>query len=171
MTGHDFIDDLFSKSNISDKNEWDDKLFEQYKIYLKNINSLENSRKTSQNFFLSINTGLITVFGIFFQFIATLEFINQLWIVGICISGITFSCFWIQTIRSYTLLCNVKWNIILKIEKKLPLLLHETEWKILLNKNGISKYVKLTYVELIIPSIFIILYIVMIIFMFHLISQ
>ena len=93
MTGHDFIDDLFSKSNISDKNEWNDKLFEQYKIYLKNINSLEHSRKTSQNFFLSINTGLITVFGIFFQFIATLEFINQLWIVGICISGITFFMF------------------------------------------------------------------------------
>jgi len=155
--------DLFSISKENYGDDYDDKLFEQYKIYLKNIDSLENRRKITQSFFLSINTGLIAALGILSQLGTTFESNNQLWIIGGGIAGILFAYSWFRTIRSYILLGTVKWDIILEIEKKLPLKIHEVEWKILINKKGRSKYQKLTDVELAIPLIFIGLYVFLII--------
>lgn len=154
--------DMFSISKEDYGEDYDDKLFEQYKIYLKNIDSLENKRKITHNFFLSINTGLITVLGILSQFEIVFESNNQIGIIGGGIAGILFACSWVCTTKSYILLSTVKWDIILEIEKKLPMKIHEIEWKMLTNKKGRSKYLKLTDVELGIPIIFIVLYIFLI---------
>lgn len=151
--------DIFSISKEDYGDDYDDKMFEQYKIYLKNIDSLENRRKITHSFFLSINTGLIAVLGILSQFGTAFESNNQIGIIGGGIAGILFAYSWRRTIKSYILLCTVKWNIVLEIEKKLPMKIHEIEWKILTNKKGKLKYQKLTGVELTIPLIFIALYI------------
>lgn len=159
MADETSIDDIFSKSKDEYGNDYDDKLFEQYRIYLNNIDSLENRRKITHSFFLSINTGLIAALGILVQFGSTFESNNQFWIIGGGIAGILFAYSWFRTIRSYILLGTVKWDIILKIEERLPLKIHEIEWKILINKKGrLKKYRKLTDVELIIPLIFIGMY-------------
>lgn len=155
------IDDIFSLSKEDyGKDDYDNKLFEQYRIYLQNIDSLENRRKTTHSFFLSINTGLIAALGILAQFGTTFEDNNHLWLIGGGIAGILFAYSWFRTIRSYILLGTVKWSLILEIEKKLPLKIHEVEWNILTSKKGRwSRYRKLTDVELAIPLIFIALYI------------
>ena len=151
------IDEIFSLPKEKYGENYDDKLFEQYKIYLHNIDSLENRRKTNHSFFLSINTGLIAALGILTQ-IGLSGSNNSFWLVGGTIAGILFAYSWFRTIRSYIILGTVKWNIVLEIEKILPLKIHEVEWKILRSKKGRSKYRKLTDVELIIPLIFIGLY-------------
>lgn len=154
------VDEIFSLSKKDYGENYDDKLFEQYKIYLKNIDSLENRRKTTHSFFLSINTGLIASLGILAQFGIAFADNNQLWLIGGGIAGILFAYSWLRTIRSYILLGTVKWNIILEIEKKLPLKIHEVEWNILMSKKSRwSRYTKLTDVELVIPLIFIALYV------------
>lgn len=159
MTDETSIDDIFSKSKDEYGDDYDDKLFEQYRIYLNNIDSLENRRKITHSFFLSINTGLIAALGILVQFGSTFETNNQFWIIGGGIAGILFAYSWFRTIRSYILLGTVKWDIVLKIEERLPLKIHEIEWNILRNKRGRwKKYRKLTDVELIIPLIFIGMY-------------
>ncbi|MCH7561592.1 MAG: hypothetical protein IIC67_09570 [Thaumarchaeota archaeon] len=62
------IEDIFSMSKETYGKDYDEKLFEQYRIYIKNIDSLENRRKITHGFFLSINTGLIAALGILAQF-------------------------------------------------------------------------------------------------------
>ena len=154
--------DIFSNT-YKDNNHYHDKLFEQYKIYIKNIDSLENRRKTTHGFFLSINVGLISLLGILVRFGITSESNEQLLFILLSIMGIVFAYSWLRTTMSYILLSTVKWEIIIEIEKVLPLQIHDTEWKILRSKKGRSKYLKLTDVELVIPIIFIILYILSII--------
>lgn len=164
MTDEISIDDIFSKSKEEYGNDYDNKLFEQYRIYLSNIDSLENRRKITHSFFLSINTGLIAALGILAQFGTTFESNNQFWIIGGGIAGILFAYSWFRTIRSYILLGTVKWDIILKIEERLPLKIHEVEWEVLRNKKGrLKKYRKLTDVELVIPLIFIGMYVFLIV--------
>lgn len=164
MTDETSIDDIFSKSKEDYGDDYDDKLFEQYRIYLSNIDSLENRRKITHSFFLSINTGLIAALGILAQFGTTFESNNQFWIIGGGVAGILFAYSWFRTIRSYILLGTVKWDIILKIEERLPLKIHEIEWTVLRNKKGrLKKYRKLTDVELVIPLIFIGMYVFLII--------
>ena len=153
------IEDIFSMSKETYGKDYDEKLFEQYRIYIKNIDSLENRRKITHGFFLSINTGLIAALGILAQFGTAYSANNQLWLVGGGVAGILFAYSWLRTIRSYIQLGTVKWDIVLEIEKKLPLKIHEVEWDVLtLNKNRWKKYTKLTDVELAIPLIFIALY-------------
>ena len=154
-------DDIFSLSENTYGEDYKNKLFEQYRIYLKNIDNLENRRKVTHSFFLSINTGLIAALGILAQFGTTFSDDNQLWLIGGGIAGILFAYSWFRTIRSYIQLGTVKWNIVLAIEKKLPLKIHEIEWGILNSKKKRwwKRYQKLTDVELAIPLIFIALYV------------
>ncbi len=164
-------DKIFSLSKEDYGDDYDNKLFEQYKVYLKNIDSLENRRKVTHSFFLSINTGLIAALGILAQFGIAYQDTNQLWLVGGGIAGILFAYSWFRTIRSYILLGTVKWDIILEIEKKLPLKIHEVEWNILTSKKKRwSRYTKLTDVELAIPIIFIALYVLFLLIIMKLLN-
>ena len=153
--------DIFSLSENDYGEDYKTKLFEQYKIYLSNIDNLENRRKITHSFFLSINSGLIAALGILAQFGTTFSTNHQLWLIGGGIAGILFAYSWFRTISSYTKLGTVKWNIVLEIEKKLPLKIHDVEWCILNSKKvpWWKRYQKLTDVEQAIPLIFIALYI------------
>jgi hypothetical protein len=159
----EYLKKLFSVTKDTFGEDYDDKLFEQYRIYLGNIDSLENRRKVTHSFFLSVNTGLIAALGILTQFGLSFESNNHLWLIGGNIAGMLFAYSWFRTIRSYILLGTVKWDIVLEIEKKLPLKIHEIEWEILRSKKGRAKYRKLTDVELAIPLIFIGLYVLLLI--------
>ena len=154
-------EDIYSLSENDYGEDYKNKLFEQYKIYLKNIDSLENRRKVTHSFFLSINSGLIAALGILAQFGTTFSTNSQLWFIGGGIAGILFAYSWFRTISSYTKLGTVKWNIILEIEKTLPLKIHDIEWRILNSKKipWWKRYQKLTDVEQFIPLIFIALYV------------
>lgn len=151
------ISKIFSLSEEEYGDGYKEKLFEQYRIFLQMIDGLEHRRKVTHSFFLSVNTGLIAVLGISTQIGFTIGPNNFLWLFGGIIAGIMFSYSWYRTIESYIQLSTVKWNIVLEIERKLPLKIHEIEWKILTN-NKKSKYKKLTDVESVIPVIFIGLY-------------
>ena len=159
MIDHNFIENIFSKLKENYGHNYDNILFEQYKIYLKNIDNLENRRRMTHNFFLSVNTGLITAFGILSQYGIMMELSMQLFVIIMGSAGILFTYSWRKIINSYISLSVVKWKIIIEIEKKLPLMIHDNEWKILTDKKNKSGYKKLTTVELWIPIFFIIMYI------------
>ena len=154
----DTIDELFSLSEKEYGPDYKDKIFEQYKLFLQMIDSLTHRRTIANNFFLSINTGLLAAFGLLMQ-LETISFSsNSIWILGGSAAGILFSYSWFRTVKSYKQLSTVKWNIILKLEQILPLKIHEVEWKLLGEGKDSSKYKQLTAVESIIPFIFIAIY-------------
>lgn len=149
------IDKLFSLSEGEYGEDYKNKLFEQYKIFLQMLDSLTHRRTIANNFFLSINTGLLATFGLLTQSgIISLES-NGIWMLVGSVAGILFSYSWFRTVKSYKQLSSVKWQIVLEIERKLPLKIHETEWKLLGEGSDSKKYRKLTDVEQVIPFIFI----------------
>lgn len=149
------IDELFALSEKEYGEDYKNKLFNQYKIFLQMLDSLTHRRTIANNFFLSINTGLLATFGLLTQSgIVSLES-NGIWMLIGSIAGILFSYSWFSTVKSYKQLSTVKWQIVLEIERKLPLKMHETEWKLLGEGNDRKKYWKLTDVERVIPFIFI----------------
>ena len=149
------IDELFSMPKSEYGEDYKNKLFEQYRIFLHMIDSLTHRRTIANNFFLSINTGLLAVFGLLVQLNSTSFETNNLWVLGGSIAGILFSYSWYRTVESYKQLSIIKWKIVLEIEKRLPLLIHDTEWKLLGEGQDSKKYKELTDVEKVIPVIFI----------------
>ncbi|MEM3065310.1 MAG: hypothetical protein QW177_08050 [Candidatus Nitrosotenuis sp.] len=152
MNEQEELSKLFnSTKELGEKGE--ERLFEQYKIYLEMIDSLNERRATANSFFLSISTGLLTALGVLFNLGTTLM-TNSGWVIVGSISGILFSYTWLRTVKSYRQLSSGKWKIVTEIEKRLPLSLHGTEWKILGEGKNKSLYKPLTDVERVVPLIF-----------------
>src|SRR2546428_10081987 len=163
MDENEEINKLFSTSEKDFGDGYKDKLFEQYKLFLKMIDNLNERRSTANNFFLSVNTGLLTALGILSSLGIKVGILNTLWIIVGAAAGILFSYSWIRTVKSYGQLSSGKWQIIHAIERKLPLRLHETEWEVLKKGEDPTIYKPLTGVERTVPKIFQTIYVALII--------
>lgn len=151
----DLPKDLFKMSEDSFGEDYKDKFFEQYKLYLQEIDSLAKRRALANNFFLSINTGLLSLLVFLFNLETAALDVNGLWVLGGLTSGILFSITWYRIVSSYRQLSSAKWDIVNAIEKKLPIDLHETEWRWLGEGKDVKRYRPLTGVEQYVPMIFV----------------
>jgi hypothetical protein len=153
MENDEDLGKLFSLSEKEFGEGYRDKLFEQYRIYLETIDKLSERRAASNAFFLSISTGLLAVLGILFNATGTESTNSELLLIG-SIGGIIFNYSWSRIVKSYRQLNRGKWQIVNTIEKRLPLMLHETEWKILGEGKNSSLYKPLTDTERTVPIVF-----------------
>lgn len=153
------MSELFAKNEKDYGDNYKNHLFEQYKLYVESIEKTSDRRQQANNYFLTINTALISLIGLSFE-VKIFEGVN--WIkallafVGIVICVI----FWFL-IRSYRQLNTGKFKVIHEIEKHLPLALYKYEWEILGEGEDKSKYYPFSYIELLIPWIFGIIYMVL----------
>jgi len=150
------MSELFAKNEKDYGDDYKNHLFEQYKLYVESIEKTSDRRQHANNYFITINTALISLIGLSFQ-IKIFE--NTAWIkfvlalVGIIICFI----FW-YLIRSYRQLNTGKFAVIHKIEEYLPLALYKYEWEILGEGKDKSKYYPFSHIELLIPWVFGIIY-------------
>lgn len=153
------LDDLFSKSEKDYGDKYKDHLFEQYKLYIESIEKTSDRRQQANNYFLTINTALISLIGLSFQFKI---FENVNWIKALlAIVGIIICIVFWFLIRSYKQLNTGKFKVIHEIEKFLPLSLYKYEWEILGRGEDKSKYYPFSHIELLIPWIFGLIYTVL----------
>ena len=61
------MSDLFSKSEKDYGNNYKEHLFEQYKLYVESIEKTSDRRQHANNYFITINTALISLIGLSFQ--------------------------------------------------------------------------------------------------------
>lgn len=132
--------------------KYKDHFFEQYKLYIDSAEKISDRRQNANNYFITINTTLITILSLSFQ----IEFLkNIIWLrpmlslVGIIICII----FW-YLLRSYKQLNSGKFKVIHQIEQYLPLALYDYEWEILGEGKNKKKYFPFSHVELFIPWVF-----------------
>lgn len=150
------MSDLFSKNEKDYGNNYKEHLFEQYKLYVESIEKTSDRRQHANNYFITINTALISLIGLSFQikFFENLTGIKSvLAFVGIIICVV----FWFL-IRSYKQLNTGKFAVVHEIEKHLPLALYKYEWEILGEGKDNKKYYPFSHIELIIPWVFGIIY-------------
>lgn len=139
----------------------DDNYIEQYRISLESIEKVSEKRQNANSYFLTINTGICIAFSYLFSKDYPEQFKALNWIIPI--AGILLSYFWLKLVKSYRQLNTAKFEVLHKIEKKLPIFLYTSEWKVLGEGKNKDKYTPLTSLEKLIPICFIIIYIATII--------
>lgn len=128
-------------------------LLEQYKVFLQTSEDLVSRRQNVNNFYISINSAMITLF----SFIVVFDISNTTkLLLGFFFSfiGIILSTSWIRTLNAYGNLNGSKMKIISSIEKQLPVSLYDAEWAALSDKLNKKKYVSFTANEKKIPTVF-----------------
>lgn len=140
---------LFQKSESEYSNEYKTHLFEQYKLYVESAEKVSDRRQNANNYFLTINTALISLIGASFQF-SYLDEAKKLAIIA----GIIISIVWWTLIHSYKQLNTAKFNVIHEIEKNLPLALYQYEWEMLEEGKNKDKYFPFSHIEQKIPWVF-----------------
>ena len=134
-------------------------ILRQYEKYIDSAEKVSDRRQTANNFFLSLNSILLTFTG----FLTTFSF--EFWHTILAFAGVCISILWFLTITSFRNLNSGKFKVIYAIEKRLPLRLFDEEWRHLGRGNKIQKYIKISLVEQGIPIIFFFLYLLVIILM------
>lgn len=147
---------IFRKNQESFSGNYDKCFFEQYKIYINSVHHNSNRRQRTNDFFLAVNTGLIAVLSIVNANLDKSKFL----IATSTILGITICHFWHRLIKSYRMKNRGKFKVIRQIEKKLPLAIYSAEWDVLGKGKDPKKFVPFTVIELRIPRIFAIFYLV-----------
>jgi len=136
-------------------------LLDQYKLCVEMADKISSRRCTANNFFLSVNTLLLTAIGILSRFGSSFAALSLWWLVITSAAGILFCWAWLLTIRCYRDLNDAKFKTINAIEQKLPAAAFNVEWALLNPENKATKYPQLTKVERWVPRIFIFLYLVL----------
>lgn len=130
--------------------------FEQYRMYVESAEKISDRRQNANNFFLTLNTVLISVIGLSFQVKA---FDNFSWArVSLAVLGALICVIFWFLLRAYKQLNSGKFKVIHEIEQLLPLAIYDYEWKILGEGKDKNKYYPFSHVELLIPWIFGIIY-------------
>lgn len=125
-----------------------------YKIYVEMVDRIYARRLSSHKFFLSLNTAIIALWG-YRGIFSTVE--NSFSII-IAIAGLVLSLTWFFYIRSNRILRGNAFRVIHGIENFLPIKPYYTEDKI--NKG--SNYIGFTIIEMVIPWVFLAIFIIVI---------
>ncbi|GAA6185593.1 MULTISPECIES: RipA family octameric membrane protein [Alteromonadaceae] len=153
MTQHSIKETLFNSSIVGDKT-CQESILEQYKMCVSATENISNRRQTTNSFFISINT-IIVSFVSYFNFQGDDKVIS---LVILSIAGIIASFMWRQLILLYKALNSAKFLVILEIEKQLPLAPYTAEWQALEEGQNKQKYKPFTSIESQVPIIFMVLH-------------
>ncbi|MBN1655089.1 MAG: hypothetical protein JXA30_15075 [Deltaproteobacteria bacterium] len=140
-----------TKENYGDSFKAD--LFEQYKLYVASAEKISEWRVSSNNYLLTVNTLLVTLYGLLPKATST-----GYWAILVPIAGILVAFTWYRIITSYRDLNGVKYRVIHELEKHMPAELYAYEWKKAEEGKG-KAYHPLTHLERWIPVVFMILYV------------
>ena len=130
-------------------------MIEQYKLYVGSALKVTEWRQTANNFFLAVNSAVLTLLGYFLTTSTAASYM----LMGII--GIGISYLWMKTIESYRQLNSGKFKVIFEMEEKMPVAMFKREWDHL-GRGKTKDYVKLTVVERRVTILFMILYIIVI---------
>lgn len=143
---------------MKDETEQSKKVFfELYRMYVDGMEKVSDRRLLANNFFLSVNTALISLSGILLNLKSPI--VNLTFILLISSVGILICLIWWVIVYSYKQLNTGKFIIIHEMEKKLPFRLYYNEWKALGEGKDLHKYLPFSHVEIFIPLVFVILYV------------
>lgn len=140
--------------------QYQNHLFEQYKMYVDMTDRISGRRQTANNFFLSINTALIAIVT-FLKTKAGTDPILLSFVTGI--AGFLLCFTWYRLIKSYKDLNSARFKIIQKMEESLPLSPYKAEWTLVEEGRNPKFYRPFTKIESWIPWMFLFLYAVLVI--------
>jgi len=160
--GFDF--DLQAELNKTKDPKRVEELIEQYKVYLATSEDVVTRRQNASSFYIGINTvlmGVMTTITSLFLGLSALT--NKAMLIAIItlftsLLGIVLCTNWFYLIDSYGKLNSAKMKVISTLEKELPANIYDTEWRVMNEKVGNTKYRSFTSIEKRVPLTFFVLY-------------
>jgi hypothetical protein len=128
-------------------------LLEQYKLYVDTTNKVSDRRGTAHTLLLTVNTSLVTVYGLVIGKDTTLAAAHGPWMWLVPLAGLLVAITWFMLIRAYRALNAGKFKVIHELELRLPGRLFDLEWEFLERGEG-WKYTPLSHMEQYIPAAF-----------------
>ena len=130
-------------------------LLEQYKLYVQSAENVSARRVASSRYLLTVNAALVALYG--FQS----QLLEPPWLnVLVPLLGIVVSLLWYRIIVSHRDLNAIKFEIIHKLERQLPVALYTHEWQLADAGQG-KRYRSVTDIERWVPLIFLALHLVL----------
>jgi hypothetical protein len=132
-------------------------ILEQYKIYVEMADRISARRNLANVFFLTLNTLCITAIGFLLE---KISLVDPKWLIIFPLLGLLILCLvWWWLLSSYRDLNSAKYKVVGNLEKKLPSSPYwSAEWNELGKGEDYSKYLPLTALEIIVPIVFGVLY-------------
>jgi hypothetical protein len=118
-------------------------------------------RASSNTFFLTTNTVVLSALGFFGKVFAQQGSIGLIASVIVLIGAVIFCVSWALILSSYDQLNSAKFKVIHELEERLPAALYQYEWEKLGEGKDPQKYRPLTRVEKFIPKGFILAYLML----------
>ena len=139
---------------MSDPHERD--LIEIYKLHAELADRVSQRREGANRLYVTLLVGLVVFVTALLRFGAGDRSIQMImWPVGAL--GALLSASWYIVIRSHRQLNDGKFLALHELEKQLPYAFFTREWELLGEGRDVSRYWKLTTVEVALPSIFFLL--------------
>ena len=125
-----------------------------YKLHAELADRVSARRTTANSFFLTVQTGLIAVAGLISPDLDS----GSDWVRGVVsAAGVLLAVCWWLSLRSYRHLNKAKFEVLHKIETRLPVRMFTDEWAVLEQ----TRYSELGKVERFVPWIFTALWVVL----------
>lgn len=134
-------------------------LVEMYKLYVEMADRISQRRERANTFFLTINTALVALLAkdAFGAQPASPRYLEVL----IPLAAVVLCFLWYRIIRSYRDLNSAKFKVVHRIEQLLPIKPYDAEWAAVDRGKNAKLYKPFTHIEIAVPWIFIVFYIVL----------
>ncbi|MAZ89606.1 MAG: hypothetical protein CL693_18385 [Cellvibrionaceae bacterium] len=142
------------QAQYNNHSQYQSDLFEQYKLYVASAEKVSDRRQTSNSFFVTLNSVLVSMVAYMNSGIE--GNVSFAWLVAL--AGVIVSYMWFRIVKSYKGLNGGKFQLLIELEKKLPVNLYQCEWETLGRGEDSSKYLSFTKIESIVPWVFILLH-------------
>lgn len=138
--------------------EYQAHLLEQYKLYVEMADRVSQRRMDTNKFFISIHTFMITLMSLFSKG-------NTAVLMLAAVMGMLFSGAWYFLLKSYRQLNSGKFKVVHDMEAELPYNPYDAEWDKLERGKNKKLYWPLSHLEVVLPAIFLLLYLVFLIYL------
>jgi hypothetical protein len=127
-------------------------LLEQYKIYVEMADRVSARRGLTNTFFLTLNTGVLTLLGVFWKDRPQ----ASTWVLLFPLAVLVTQCMaWYWILRSHRQLNSARYRVIGLMEAGLPAAPYAAEWQALGEGKDRSLYWPVSHLEQWVPALFV----------------
>lgn len=145
-------DEVLDARYQTDAKAYQSAVLEQYRLYVEMADRVSQRRGLANTFFLTLNTAIFTVIGVFWEARPQTE---PWWLVFPLAAVLGQCAAWFYIVRSYRLLNTAKFQVVGTLEERLPASpFWRAEWALLGEGKDPRRYWPLSHIEKWIPILF-----------------